>query len=59
MLLRSSRDCFAAASISILQFHQTRFVRNTFCQRLIERCQIDEGEPKPAVPIQAVISNRL
>ena len=27
------------ASISMQQFHQTRFVRKTFCQRLIERCQ--------------------
>jgi|SRR5208283_4108849 hypothetical protein len=39
MLLRSSRNCFAAASISMQQFHQTRFFRKTFCQRLIERCQ--------------------
>jgi len=39
MLLRSSTNCFAAASISMHQFHQTRFIRKTFCQRLIERCQ--------------------
>jgi len=38
-LLRSSRNSFAAASISMQQFHQTRFIRKTFCQRLIERCQ--------------------
>jgi hypothetical protein len=39
MDLRSSRNCFAAASISMQQFHQTCFFRKTFCQRLIERCQ--------------------
>ncbi len=39
MLLRSSTNCFAAASISMQHFHQTRFIRKTFCQRLIERCQ--------------------
>jgi hypothetical protein len=38
-LLCSSRNCFAAASISMQQFHQPRFIRKTFCQRLIERCQ--------------------
>jgi hypothetical protein len=38
-LPRSSRNCFAATSISMQQFHQTRFIRKTFCQRLIERCQ--------------------
>jgi hypothetical protein len=39
MLPRSSRNCFAAASISMQQFHQPRFIRKTFSQRLIQRCQ--------------------
>jgi len=38
-LPRSSRNCFAAASISMQLFHQPRFIRKTLCQRLIERCQ--------------------
>ena len=59
MLPRSSTNCFAAASISMQQFHQTRFMRKTFCQRLIKRCQTDEDETKLAVPRQAVINNRL
>ena len=45
MLLRSSRNCFAAASISMRQFHQTRFVRKTFCRRLIEHCQTESMLP--------------
>ena len=27
------------------QFHQTRFIRKTFCQRLIERCQTESMLP--------------
>ena len=57
--LSTNKSAFAAASISMQQFHQTRFVRKTFCQRLIERCQTDEDETKLAVPLQAVINNRL
>jgi len=30
---------------SMQQFHQTRFVRKTFCQRLIERCQTESMLP--------------
>ncbi len=37
--LSTHKSAFAAASISMQQFHQTRFIRKTFCQRLIERCQ--------------------
>ncbi len=44
-LLCSSRNCFAAASISMQQFHQTRFIRKTFCRRLIERCQTESMLP--------------
>jgi hypothetical protein len=45
MLLRSSTNCFAAASISMQQFHQTWFIRKTFCQRLIERSQTESMLP--------------
>jgi len=38
-------SAFAAASISTQQFHQTRFIRKTLCQRLIERCQTESMLP--------------
>ena len=35
--LSTNKSAFAAASISMQQFHQTRFVRKTCCQRLMEK----------------------
>jgi hypothetical protein len=41
--------------VSMQQFHQTRFIRKTFCRRLIESCQTQSVLPGERDEIRSVI----